>query len=278
MTPGELRILGEKLLRIISTIWANDTMVPRQSGYFGQAFRAHREVRQGDIMSPIIFNIMVDAVVRHWRATDSTGIDLETLLFYADDGLLAGTDAQQVQESLDVITKGFLLVGLKMNATKTEYMTMEGGKQFVRLSKEAYERQCTGRGSKTHQQKVAEKVTCELCGTKVNRQHLPVHQKRDTSKNGRKEYVPPPPEWIAAAAQAEPPERGARTHRMSIPKGHTGEVVCPVDGCFASILQKKRTSLRTPLRTPLRKHEDTIIIKEEQRTITVAEMQPMQLL
>jgi hypothetical protein len=66
-------------------------------------------------MSPVIFNVMVDAVVRHWRAKDSTGIDLETLLFYADDGLLvAGTDAQQVQdESLDVITKGFLSVGLK---------------------------------------------------------------------------------------------------------------------------------------------------------------------
>jgi hypothetical protein len=142
-------------------------------------------------MSPVIFNVMVDAVVRHWRAKDSTGIDLETLLFYADDGLLAGTDTQQVQESLDVITKRFLSVGLKMNATKTEYMTMEGGKRVVRLSKEAYERQCTGRG-KTHRQKSLEKVMCELCGTKqVNRQHLPVHQKRDTCKNGRKEYVPP---------------------------------------------------------------------------------------
>ena len=68
-----------------------------------------------------------------------------------------------------------------------------------------------------------------------------------------------------AAAQAEeppPPERGVSrsTYRMSIPKGHTGEVVCPVDGCFASILQKKRTSLRTPLRKHfrLRHLEDTI--------------------
>jgi hypothetical protein len=49
---------------------------------------------------------------------------------------------------------------------------------------------------------------------------------------------------------------------MSIPKGHTGrEVVCPVDGCFASILQKKRTPLREHFR--LRHLEYTIIIKEE---------------
>ena len=260
-----LRILreygvGEKLLRIISTIWENDTMVPRQSGYFGRAFGAHRGVRQGDIMSPVIFNVMVDAVIRHWRATDSTGIDLETLLFYADDGLLAGTDAQQVQDSLDVITKGFLSVGLKMNATKTEYMTMEGGIRVVRLSDEAYNRQCTGKG-KTHREKSLEKVTCELCGSIVNRQHLPVHQKKPICINGRKDYIPPPPVWTAAAEQAEPPERGARTYRMSIPNGHTGEVVCPVDGCDASMLLKQRTSLRKHFR--LRHLEDTIIIAEE---------------
>ena len=155
-------------------------------------------------------------------------------------------------------TSTALSVGLKMNATKTEYMTMEGGKRVVRLSNEAYERQCTGRG-KTHRQKLLEKVTCELCGTKVNRQQIPVHQKRDTCKNGRKEYVPPPPEWIAVAAQAEPPERGARTYRMSIPKGHTGEVVRPVDGCVASMPQKmKLGSLRKHFR--LRHLEDTIII------------------
>ena len=65
-----------------------------------------------------------------------------------------------------------------------------------------------------------------------------------------------------AAAQAEPPERGESTYRMSIPKGHTGEVVCPVDGCFASIVKKeKRTYLRKHFR--LRHLEDTIIIEEE---------------
>ncbi len=133
---------------------------------------------------------------------------------------------------------------------------MEGGKRVVRLSDEAYNRQCTGKG-KTHREKSLEKVTCELCGSIVNRQYLPVHQKKPKCINGRKDYVPPPPVWIAAAAQAEPPERGARTYRMSTPKGHTGEVVCPVDGCYdASMLQKKRTSLRKHL-------EDTIIIAEE---------------
>jgi hypothetical protein len=91
---------------------------------------------------------------------------------------------------------------------------------------------------------------------------MPVHQKRDRCKNGRNTYVPPLPvmERIAAA-QAEPPERGESTYRMSIPKGHTGEVVCPVDGYFASIVKKeKRKYLRKHFR--LRHLEDTIIIEE----------------
>ena len=104
-------------------------------------------------------------------------------------------------------------------------------------------------------------MTCELCGSIVNRQHLPVHQKKPICIYGRKDYVPPPPVWTAAAEQAEPPERGARTYRMSIPNGHTGEVVCPVDGCDASMLLKQRTSLRKHFR--LRHLEDTIIIAEE---------------
>jgi hypothetical protein len=107
------------------------------------------------------------------------------------------------------------------------------------------------------------KVDCELCGAKVNRQHIPNHQKMDRCKNGRKTYVPPPPVIMEriAAAQAEPPEHGVSMYIMSIPRGHTGEVVCLVDGCFAFMLQKKRCSLWKHFR--LQHLEDTIIIEEE---------------
>ena len=34
--------------------------------YYGEAFKGSRGVRQGDLLSPTIFNVVVDAVVRHW--------------------------------------------------------------------------------------------------------------------------------------------------------------------------------------------------------------------
>ena len=41
-------------------------MVARAGGYYGKGFKGGRVVTQGDPLSPTIFNVVVDAVVRHW--------------------------------------------------------------------------------------------------------------------------------------------------------------------------------------------------------------------
>ena len=41
-------------------------MVARAGGYYGTAFGGERGVMQGDLLSSTIFNVVVDAVVRHW--------------------------------------------------------------------------------------------------------------------------------------------------------------------------------------------------------------------
>ena len=52
--------------RFLTTYSLRLAMVARAGGYYGKAFKGERGVAQGDLLSPTIFNVVVDAVVRHW--------------------------------------------------------------------------------------------------------------------------------------------------------------------------------------------------------------------
>ena len=41
-------------------------MVARAGGYYGNASKGERGMTQGDLLSTTIFNVVVDALVRHW--------------------------------------------------------------------------------------------------------------------------------------------------------------------------------------------------------------------
>ena len=56
--PGARRLLSNYCRRL--------TMADRAGGYYGTAFSGERGVTQGDPLSPTLFNVEVDAVVRHW--------------------------------------------------------------------------------------------------------------------------------------------------------------------------------------------------------------------
>ena len=77
-------------------------MVAQAGGYYGTDFKGGRGVTQGDPLSPTIFNVVMDAVVRQWE----TGViadaeeqgDLgkegrhQAPLFYIDDGMVASSE------------------------------------------------------------------------------------------------------------------------------------------------------------------------------------------
>ena len=52
--------------RLLRKYWGRLTMVARAGGYYRESFKGARGVTQGDPLSPTIFNLVVDAVVRHW--------------------------------------------------------------------------------------------------------------------------------------------------------------------------------------------------------------------
>ena len=58
--------VGPQARRFLRTYWEKSTMVARAGGYYGTRFKGARGVTQGEPPSPTIFNVVVDAVVRHW--------------------------------------------------------------------------------------------------------------------------------------------------------------------------------------------------------------------
>ena len=188
----------------------------------------------------------------------------ELALFYADDGLITGTDQVRVQGSLDTITSSFETVGLKMNARKTEFMVMTGGRHRLRMRTAAYTRLTTGEGT-TCDERRKQKVQCLKCGALVGRPSLKRHQDSVKCKRASKTYQPPTPvRERVANEQANTPTFDPSSFRISIPRGHPGVVDCPVEGCPFKVKAEavsKRGQMRNHFRS--RHVRDDIWIEEE---------------
>ena len=73
----------------------------RAGGYYGTEFQGERRVMQGDLLSPTIFNMVVDAVVHNWvlvvvlggEERDECGKEVmhQAALFYSDDGIVVSS-------------------------------------------------------------------------------------------------------------------------------------------------------------------------------------------
>jgi hypothetical protein len=70
--------VGPNMCQIINNIWINNTLILKQHQYYAKAMKTSRGVKPGDIMSPTLFNIIVDGVVRGYE--NQAQIDGKTFL------------------------------------------------------------------------------------------------------------------------------------------------------------------------------------------------------
>nr|KAG5689679.1 hypothetical protein BaRGS_006304 [Batillaria attramentaria] len=116
-----------KFVSIIRQLYEDATCQVIHNGKLTEPFTVRTGVRQGCILSPTIFLMVVDWVMR--QATDSkrTGIQwtfskqLEDLDF-ADDIALLSHKQQDAQEKLNRVAEEAEKTGLKINISKTEVM------------------------------------------------------------------------------------------------------------------------------------------------------------
>jgi exonuclease III len=174
--------IGPNVIRLLQTFWNNLQVVARQSGYHSSPFRVSRGVTQGDIISPMIFNIVVDAIIRYWYQCLSlesfTGegdgsIPEVSAGFYADDGVLAAYDPDQLQSALDLLVELFERVGLATSIPKTKVMVCLPDHLHAHLSSPAYKRRFEG--GLTYNARKRRKILCTHCQKEMQECHLSSH-------------------------------------------------------------------------------------------------------
>ena len=142
--------MGPNLLMIVQHFWEGQCVAVKQRGMFGKVFKGKKGVTQGDIVSPTIFNIMVDEVVRVVQADiadqEAGQSNQTTGIFYADDGYVAGTDGTRVQQVMQLYTQQFKLLGLHMSYAKTKMLIGQVNHLQTNISPQAYHRRLTGEG------------------------------------------------------------------------------------------------------------------------------------
>ena len=111
--------IGPNLRRYIETVWKDQQYILRQKGFYSEPVNANRGLTQGDTDSPILFNIIVDAVLRTWKEGEK--YNGSRGYFYVDDGLIEHHDPQLLQQDLDAIISLFQHIGLQANEIKTKY-------------------------------------------------------------------------------------------------------------------------------------------------------------
>ena len=214
--------MGERILRILNSFWADHWIVPKQAEFFGDPFQATRSVTQGDVISPTIFNMVIDAVLHAWER--DMGTIGETTIFYADDGYFASCDAETLQTAVDRFAELVAKVGLTVNPTKTKSMITKGSPVYLNILREAYKRQMNGQGEDyiTRKKRLVE---CNQCKKMMLLSSLKDHvhfQHKGRFEQEREDE-----------GETEEEEEGELHYHISISDG--GSTRCPVPGCPATI-------------------------------------------
>ena len=132
-------------------------MVKTVSRYYGIPFKGLKGFNQGDPLYPNIFNIVVDAVGRHWVMIIVEGaaaikifdcaVQQMANLLYACDVLLESTELYWLRWYFYEFTGIFEQVELKTSVKNMESMVYQPGNINIRHSDSAYTQLMIGKGN-----------------------------------------------------------------------------------------------------------------------------------
>ena len=97
----------------------------------GDEFYCGLGVRQGECLSPLLFSLFLNDIEDHFVQSGIEGLDIEMvkvfMLLYADDIVIFGNSANQLQEGLNLLSEYCQKWKLTVNAAKTKVMVFRKG-------------------------------------------------------------------------------------------------------------------------------------------------------
>ena len=124
------RIYGvpEKFVNIFQKLYENSSSCVNTSIGKTEFFNVYSGVRQGCVLSPFLFLIVVDFVMKKSMDANNIGIPWEdgilTDLDFADDIVLLGRNHDSIQTMTTNLQENGKKVGLRINVAKTKTMTI----------------------------------------------------------------------------------------------------------------------------------------------------------
>ena len=112
-----------------------------------QVFPIRNGLKQGDALTPMIFNFVLDYAIRRVQV-DRDGLKLNgthKLLAYADDVNILGGSIHILKENAEALVAATREIGLEVSADKIKYMVMSrdqnaGKNHSVRIDNSTFER------------------------------------------------------------------------------------------------------------------------------------------
>ena len=119
--------LDEPHLNLIACLYANQ----HASVDGSSAFRIQRGVKQGDIISPLLFNIALQLAFDNWKLNHlghhgwllNDSLERLSNTRYADDILVYAKSLAELQSMVESLLSELKAIGLDPNATKTKILT-----------------------------------------------------------------------------------------------------------------------------------------------------------
>jgi len=92
-----------------------------------KTFTVETGLKQGDALSPILFNLVLEKAVREMQK-EATGVEINQrkvqILGFADDLNIVGNTREDTEKALKVLEKSADRIGIKINVEKTKIMEL----------------------------------------------------------------------------------------------------------------------------------------------------------